>query len=86
MNAYGQGQVYCARASATACCNMAGYYVPQYYPCCTPAPPPKTFCTTQTQTQTPVKLCCDVGTQVDMGLELSRSELKKPEPVLFKDK
>nr|XP_016944934.1 protein mitoshell [Drosophila suzukii] len=85
MNAYGQGQVYCARASATACCNMAGYYVPQYYPCCTPAPPPKTFCTTQTQTQTPVKLCCDVGTQVDMGLELSRSELKKPEPVLFKD-
>ncbi|KAH8258580.1 hypothetical protein KR038_011995 [Drosophila bunnanda] len=32
MNAYGQGQVYTARAStSTASCNMAGFYVPQYY-------------------------------------------------------
>ncbi|KAH8281470.1 hypothetical protein KR054_000832 [Drosophila jambulina] len=32
MNAYGQGQVYTARAStSTASCNVAGFYVPHYY-------------------------------------------------------
>ncbi|XP_017004828.2 protein mitoshell [Drosophila takahashii] len=85
MNAYGQGQVYSARASATASCNMAGYYMPQYYPCGTHVPPPKQYRATQTQTQTPIKRSCDAATQVDFGLELSGTELKKSGAVLVKD-
>ncbi|KAH8352141.1 hypothetical protein KR084_002242 [Drosophila pseudotakahashii] len=85
MNAYGQGQVYSARASATASCNMAGYYWPQYYSCGAHVPPPKQYCATQTQTQTPIKRSCDVATQVDFGHELSGTELKKSRPALIRD-
>ncbi|KAI8043178.1 protein mitoshell [Drosophila gunungcola] len=85
MNAYGQGQVYSARASATSSCNMDGFYVPHYYPSGDHAPPPKEFCSVLTQTQEPIKLSCDVATQVDVGLELSRSEVKKPGTALFSD-
>ncbi|XP_016989291.1 protein mitoshell isoform X2 [Drosophila rhopaloa] len=85
MNAYGQGQVYSARASATTSCNMAGFYVPNYYSSGTHAPPAKQFRTAHTQTQAPIKRCCDVATQVDMGLELSRLEVMKPKPAPFFD-
>ncbi|KAH8413342.1 hypothetical protein KR009_010060 [Drosophila setifemur] len=78
MNAYGQGHVYSARTSASASCNMAGYYAPQYYqkPNGVPAPQ-KQFCATQTQTPSVVKSSCDVGIQVD--LLISESGLKKSE-------
>ncbi|XP_068140711.1 protein mitoshell isoform X2 [Drosophila tropicalis] len=60
MNAYGQGQIYSSRASAT--CNMTGFMQSNYQPPYQ-APPPKQF--TATQTQTSVKRICDAATQVD---------------------
>lgn len=70
MNAYGQGQVYSARASATTSCNLGGFYMPQYYPGpWGPNPQPKQFCATHTQTLAPLKQVCDVGTQADLVME-----------------
>ncbi|XP_017068566.1 protein mitoshell [Drosophila eugracilis] len=77
VNAYGPGHVYSARASSTSG-NTAGYSLPQYYSNGINAPPPpKQFCATQTQTQTPIKRSCDVATQVDFTLSLSSTEIRK---------
>ncbi|XP_017047897.1 protein mitoshell [Drosophila ficusphila] len=85
MNAYGQGQMYSARASVSASCNTAGYYMPQYYTSGNQAPRPKTFSATHTQTEPPVKRSCDVGTQVDLTLDWLPLEAKKPEAALLQD-
>ncbi|KAH8324223.1 hypothetical protein KR074_001789 [Drosophila pseudoananassae] len=72
MNAYGQAQIYSARASTSTNGNLGGYSVPPYYqggPCGLGLNPPKQFSATQTQTAAPPKRGCDVGTQVDMGME-----------------
>ncbi|KAH8269705.1 hypothetical protein KR018_001566 [Drosophila ironensis] len=69
MNAYGQGHVYSARASATTTsCNMGGFYLQQFQAGSGgPNPAPKQFCATQTQTTGAPKRSCDVGTQADLG-------------------
>lgn len=89
MNAYGQGQVYSARAStSTATCNMAGFYVPHYYHGNSGVPPPQpkpatTSSGTQSQAQpaTPPKRSCDVATQADLIPE----EASEAEPVPASD-
>nr|XP_041631574.1 protein mitoshell isoform X2 [Drosophila kikkawai] len=76
MNAYGQGQVYSARASTST----AGYYAPPYYnggsssngiggaAVLLPNKPATSSSATQSQAQTPspTKRTCDVATQADL--------------------